>query len=42
MFLEERERAIVEANEQKRKQQQSVPGILGPHESGDADSEMTG
>jgi len=42
LFLEERERMIVEANETKRKQQQAVPGILGPHESGDADSEMTG
>ena len=32
LFLEERENAIRLANEEKRKIQMSVPGILGPHE----------
>lgn len=32
LFLEEREQAIKQAQEEKRKIQISVPGILGPHE----------
>lgn len=32
LFLEEREQAIKQAQEEKRKIQMSVPGILGPHE----------
>ncbi|XP_013415271.1 exportin-1 isoform X2 [Lingula anatina] len=32
LFLEERESAIREAQDEKRKQQMAVPGILGPHE----------
>ena len=32
LFLEERESAIKTAQEEKRKQQLSVPGIIGPHE----------
>lgn len=41
LFLEERERIIQEAAENKRKQQLAVPGIIGPHDA-DADTEMTG
>ena len=32
LFLEEREGAIQQAQEEKRRVQLSVPGILGPHE----------
>ena len=32
LFLEEREQAIVQAKEEKKKLQMSVPGIIGPHE----------
>ena len=32
LFLDEREMAIVKAQEEKRKVQMSVPGILNPHE----------
>lgn len=32
LFLEEREMAIRQAQDEKRKMQMSVPGILGPHE----------
>jgi exportin-1 len=32
LFLEERETAIKSAQDEKRKQQLSVPGIIGPHE----------
>lgn len=32
LFLEEREQAIVQAREEKKKLQMSVPGIIGPHE----------
>jgi exportin-1 len=32
LFMEEREAAIKQAQEEKRKIQMSVPGILGPHE----------
>lgn len=32
LFLEERENAIRQALDEKRKIQRSVPGILGPHE----------
>ena len=32
LFLEERESAIKTAQDEKRKVQMSVPGILGPHE----------
>ncbi|XP_067943682.1 exportin-1-like [Watersipora subatra] len=41
LFLEEREKIIQEATENKRKQQLAVPGIVGPHDA-DADTEMTG
>lgn len=32
LFLEERETAIRQAQDEKRKVQMAVPGILGPHE----------
>lgn len=32
LFLEEREMAIRQAQDEKRKLQMAVPGILGPHE----------
>jgi len=32
LFLEEREAAIKQAQDEKRKVQMSVPGIIGPHE----------
>ena len=32
LFLEERETAIRQAQDEKRKVQLAVPGILGPHE----------
>jgi len=32
LFLEEREGAIKQAQEEKKKIQLSVPGIIGPHE----------
>jgi exportin-1 len=32
LFIEEREAAIHQAQDEKRKIQMSVPGILGPHE----------
>ena len=32
LFLEEREQAIHTAQEEKRRVQLSVPGIVGPHE----------
>ena len=32
LFLEEREQAIVQAKDEKKKLQMSVPGIIGPHE----------
>lgn len=32
LFLEEREKAIKHAQDEKRKQQLAVPGIVGPHE----------
>ena len=32
LFLEERETAIRTAQEEKRRVQMAVPGILGPHE----------
>ena len=32
LYLEERESSIRQAQEEKRKVQMSVPGILGPHE----------
>ena len=32
LFLEERETTIRQAQEEKRRVQMSVPGILGPHE----------
>lgn len=32
LFLEERETAIKQAQEEKKKIQMSVPGIIGPHE----------
>jgi len=32
LFLEERETAIKQAQEEKKKIQLSVPGIIGPHE----------
>ncbi|XP_032830122.1 exportin-1-like isoform X2 [Petromyzon marinus] len=35
LYLEERESSLRQANEEKRKVQMSVPGILNPHEIGD-------
>lgn len=32
LFLEERETSIRQAQEEKRKIQMAVPGIIGPHE----------
>ena len=32
LFLEEREQQIVKAQEEKRRVQMSVPGIIGPHD----------
>jgi exportin-1 len=32
LFLEERESAIRQAQEEKRKAQMMVPGIIGPHD----------
>lgn len=32
LFLEEREAAIVQAQEEKRRIQLTVPGIIGPHD----------
>lgn len=32
LYLEEREQTITRAQDEKRKQQLAVPGIVGPHE----------
>lgn len=32
LYLEERENALLVAQEEKRRQQMAVPGILNPHE----------
>ena len=35
LYLEEREAQLKSAQEEKRKRQSAVPGILNPHEIGD-------